>query len=264
MTGNVLSVTGWQIEGQLLEASNAVFRLVRSDDASKTGAVAPRAVYKPVRGEHPLADFPDGTLAHREVAAYLVSAAGGWNCVPPTRWMDGEFGPGSLQQWVGSLDEPVRDRVDLIDVDQAEVDDTVATIAAFDTDDGVAVLVHDRAEDLAEIAAFDIVVNNADRKGSHLLVTEERTWAIDNGLTFHTDDKLRTVLWGWSGEPLPERVVAHLNALQRVRPDLDARLAEHLDPAEIHAFHHRVDTLLATRTFPNPPQDRYGLPWPPL
>lgn len=253
----------WEIEGQLLEASNAVFRMRAGLAQDKTDQT-PRAVYKPVRGERPLADFPDGTLAHREVATYLVAQAGGWSCIPETSWYDGAFGPGSLQRWVGPLDGDEQSRVSLVAPEDLGEQTDLALIAAFETEAGPVILAHDMDEDLAALAALDVVTNNADRKGSHLIEDDAHTWAIDNGLTFHTDDKLRTVLWGFAGQPLPERVIAHLNRLVDAREPLAKQLDEHLTGPEIQQFHARTDALLAAGEFPEPPEERYGLPWPPL
>ena len=261
----------WQLEGRLVEASNVVLRLRDGDERATFDEARARAVYKPVAGERPLADFPRGTLAHREVATWLVADAAAWSCVPQTDWYDGEFGEGSLQRWVGPLVPEEQTRVVLL-----EEDDFVEAagrgggclhgVAAFDGEDGPLVLAHLDDATLRQIAVLDVITNNADRKGSHLIETPDAPslFAIDNGLTFHVDDKLRTVLWGFAGEPLGETLTAGLRRLVRGREALAARLGAHLDHDEIDAFHARTDALLAAGEFPEPPQDRYGLPWPPL
>jgi len=158
-----------QLTGRLIDASNATF--------CATLVVAPTlaCVYKPVRGERPLDDFPDGTLSKREVAAFLVSEATGWDIVPPTVWReDGPYGPGMAQQWI-------------------EVDPTIDIIE----------LVRGDHVALRDMAVFDAVVNNGDRKGGHLLpVTATKIHGVDHGVTFSIEPKLRTILWSWRGEPL--------------------------------------------------------------
>lgn len=248
----------WTLEGQLLEASNVVLRL-RADGSAE----ATRAVYKPLKGERPLADFPDRTLAHREVATWLVADAGGWSCVPQTRWFDGEAGPGSLQRWVGPLTPEDPECVRLLTPDEID-GEAWLPIAAFEADEGPLVLVHRDDPHLQLVAALDIVTNNADRKGSHLIETQGALYAIDNGLTFHPEEKLRTVLWGWAQDPLPEHVVGCLRRLADARDDLTRDLHAHLTGDEIDALHTRTDNLLTAGVFPDPPEDRYGLPWPPL
>jgi hypothetical protein len=145
-------------------------------------------VYKPVQGERPLWDFPDGTLAGREVSAYLVSVATGWDLVPPTVLRDGPFGPGMCQLW--------------IDVDDVDL----AALARSDH------------PDLRRMAVFDAVVNNADRKGGHLLPLGNRIRGVDHGVCFSAEDKLRTLLWQWRGLPLTDEAV---DVLSRLRAELD-------------------------------------------
>lgn len=255
-TPSLVEQAPWRLEGQLVEASNAVFRLV--DD---TGA---RAVYKPVRGERPLSDFPPGTLPHREVATWLVADAAGWSCVPETVWFDGDFGPGSLQRWVGPLEPEDHSRVDLLDAQELEHAQGMHAIAAFEGEEGDLVLVHTDDAELRRIALLDVMTNNADRKGSHLIETPDGLYAIDNGLTFHVEDKLRTVLWGFAGQSLNADETDGLTRLVEGRGALRERLLEHLTSDEIDSFHRRTDELLAARQLPAPPQERYALPWPPL
>jgi len=255
-----LSELEWQIEGRLVDASNVVVRLMT--------ATGERAVFKPVRGEQPLRDFRSGTLAHREVATYLVAAAAGMRCVPETTWhVDPQLGEGSLQRWVGPLEPAEQDQVALLDED--ELTDDVHAIAAFDTDEGPLVLAHHDGDPLRDVALLDVLTNNADRKGSHLIEDtsgggDMQLYAIDHGLTFHIDDKLRTVLWGFAGEPLSAAHDASLAALLAARDGLGAQLSAHLDDDEVEAFFERVAALRTAGVFPQPPSDRYPLPWPPL
>jgi uncharacterized repeat protein (TIGR03843 family) len=221
-----------EIVGRLVEASNATL-YCRVRFGEKQAA----CVYKPVAGERPLWDFPDGTLAGREVAAYAVSEAGGWGTVPPTVLRDGPFGPGMCQLW--------------IDVDESV--DVVAMLRGSDPR-------------LRPIALLDAVVNNADRKGGHLLPTETgRIFAVDHGVCFAATDKLRTLLWNWAGEPLAGEEYA---LLRRLRSDLDdglgVALEDLLTPEEIKATAARVDRLLATGTLPVPTDDWPAVPWPPF
>ncbi|MGX5692328.1 SCO1664 family protein [Dermacoccus abyssi] len=262
----------WTLEGRLVEASNVVLRMADvsslaevPDDPSELPDDAARAVFKPVAGERPLADFPRGTLAHREVAASVVCAALGWDHVPETRWFEDDLGEGSLQRWVGPLVPTEQAHVALLDEEEfVSQQGSVHPIAAFEGEEGPLVLVHTDTPALRRIAVFDTVTNNADRKGSHLIETPEALFAIDNGLTFHTDDKLRTVLWGFAGDPLEEPIENALRRLVAARGQLTQELASLLTPAEIEALHARTDALLESGTFPDPPEERYGLPWPPL
>ena len=220
------------VEGRLVDASNATLYCTAALDD-----VAAAVVYKPVRGERPLWDFPDGTLAGREVAAYLVSAATGWDVVPPTVLRDGPFGIGMCQLWV--------------DVDE-QVD--LAALARSDH------------PDLRRMAVFDAVVNNADRKGGHLLPRDDgRVQGVDHGICFSSEDKLRTLLWQWRGEPLTDEAVDVLSSL---RADLEGRLGEelceHLTVREVAATTARVDRLLTTRRHPHPSPDWPAIPWPPF
>jgi uncharacterized repeat protein (TIGR03843 family) len=221
-----------EIEGRLVDASNATLFCSVSADG-----VDAHCVYKPVRGERPLWDFPDGTLAERELATYLVSEASGWGLVPPTVVRNGPVGPGMVQLWV-------------------DVDDSV----------DLGALVRSDHPDLQRMVVLDAVVNNSDRKGGHLLPRPDgRVLGVDHGVTFHTDDKLRTVLWGWRGEPLPDEAVAVLSELRaRLEGDLADALGRLLRRAEVRATVARVDRLLTTRRHPEPSADWPALPWPPF
>jgi hypothetical protein len=196
------------------------------------------AVYKPLIGERPLDDFPDGTLAHREVAAYLVSEAGGWGIVPPTVMRDGPSGQGALQAWIDA--DPAVDVVELVMTDDPR---------------------------LRPVAVFDAAVNNTDRKGGHLLPVDggRHFFGVDHGVCFSTVPKLRTVLWGWRGEPFSELELAALACLRTaLRDDLPLKLAAHLSKPEIRATVHRVDRLLESGRFPQPSRSWPAIPWPPF
>ena len=196
------------------------------------------AIYKPILGERPLDDFPDGTLARREVAAWHVSEASGWGIVPPTILREGPFGLGMVQAFV--------------DVD-ADVD-------------VVAMVVEDDAR-LRRMAVLDTVMNNTDRKGGHILPVDggRHVYGVDHGVTFSPMPKLRTVLWGWRGQPL---ATDELDGLAQIRAALDAELGEALagllSRAEIRATTRRTDALLASARFPFPSPDWPAIPWPPF
>lgn len=248
-----------ELEGRLADASNTTLRAFLSLDG-----VTVRCVYKPVRGERPLWDFPDGTLAGREVAAYLVSRATGWDLVPPTVLRDGPLGPGACQLWI---DEP-EDSPPLVGFVPAEnMPPRWFPIAAARDEAGRRyVLGHADDPRLARLAILDAVINNADRKGGHVLLgPDDRVYGVDHGVCFHVDDKLRTVLWGWVGRPLPEEAVDTLRRLARALDDtLSAELAAYLSAAEVARLAVRVRRLLDSGRFPPPPTDWPAVPWPPV
>lgn len=225
-------------------ASNYTFLARLSPGGHKAGRAGGNAgpeagrlvVYKPRRGEAPLWDFPSGTLCQREVAAYLVSRAGGFDLVPPTVLRDGPAGPGSVQEFVEHDFE----------------------CTAFDLFDG-------HAADLRRIVLFDLVVNNADRKAGHVFPDlGGRVWAIDHGICFHVDPKLRTVLWDFAGEPITEEEHACLERLQAALPaDLGPALGGLLDPDEVEVLERRLQATLAATVFPEPGPGRF-FPWPPI
>lgn len=246
------------VTGRLTDASN----LTLLGEATLDGLTV-RCIYKPVRGERPLWDFPDGTLAERERAAYLVSRAAGWNCVPLTIIRDGPYGPGMVQRWI---DDAYPDEVvDLVPVGNVP-DGWLPVLRALDPDGSEVAVVHADSAPLARLAAFDLVVNNADRKGSHVLPTADgRILGVDHGLTFHVDDKLRTILWGWAGRPLPDVAVDGIAALRRsLDGDLGADLAELITGTEIRALRQRLGRLAKAKVFPRAPAHRTPIPWPPL
>ena len=242
-----------EIEGRLVDASNAtLYCTIKTNGGIPKTAKGPKTanaagysrgqvacVYKPIAGERPLWDFPMGTLAGREVAAYVVSRAAGWDVVPPTVLRDGPFGSGMCQLWI-------------------------------DHDTDVDLIALSRRTDhagLRDMAVFDAVVNNADRKIGHLLpVTDGHLYGCDHGVCFAEDYKLRTVLWQWRGKTLPRR---SLEALRRLSTQLnegalEGELSSLLSASEIAATKIRVETLLKHRVHPYPPADWPAVPWPPV
>ncbi len=224
-----------ELEGQFMLGSNYTF-LVRIQHEGRQF----QGVYKPKRGEQPLWDFPENSLAHREVAAYLVSEALGFGIVPYTTLReDGPYGPGSLQQYIEY--NPNYHYFNFREEDKAR---------------------------LSIVALFDHLTNNADRKGSHVFF-EKRTrhlYAIDHGLCFHVEDKLRTVIWDFAGQPLPEEYTLALRTLldslttRSLRNDLLA----HLTAEEVDALETRARSLITGGIFPLPPTYRRAFPYPPL
>ncbi|MCB0907433.1 MAG: SCO1664 family protein [Nocardioidaceae bacterium] len=222
-----------------------------------------RVVYKPRVGERPLWDFPDGNLADREVAAWAVAQATGWGVVPLTFLRDGPHGEGMVQVW----QEPDDSQTAVDIVPETEV--PPGYLHVFDGLDGhdrPVSLVHEDTAALRRIAVFDIVVNNADRKGGHVLAMPDgHRYGVDHGVTFHVENKLRTVLWGWLGEALTDDEVAGVAA---VRDSLDGELGDLLASAlrtdEVQALARRCDRLLAKRRLPRPTGDWPAIPWPPF
>jgi uncharacterized repeat protein (TIGR03843 family) len=230
-----------RIIGQLsVSSNNAMLCVVSGTGGSGTGGggvLEAAVIYKPVAGERPLRDFPDGTLARREVASFLVSRASGWGIVPPTVLRDGPFGPGMVQLWIRHDGET----------------DPVA-------------LVVDADPRLRRIAAFDAAVNNTDRKAGHLIpVPGGHVYGVDHGVTFSPVPKLRTVLWEWRGQPFLDEEAQVLRAL---RAGLDGELGEELrallDPIEVSATARRLDRLIAAGVFPQPDPRWPAMPWPPV
>lgn len=287
------------VVGRLGDASNAVFLVrVERPESRATGDVAAgsagHAIYKPVRGERPLWDFPDGQLAHREVAAYLISSAGGWDLVPATVLRDGPYGVGSVQHWVtpppydadahesadadesdALLDELVEpDEVtagpDILIVPLGAVPDGYLPVLSGRLPDGTAVQVaHADTDELAAMAVLDAVLNNSDRKGSHVLRDPAAgLWGVDHGVSLHVEDKLRTVLWGWEGDPIRPADLDRLETLARTLADVTGPLRQALEPlltrAEITALANRVEVLRRRGRYPAPPDGWPSVPWPPL
>ncbi len=231
---DLLATGALSVEGRLAAASNAtLYCTITLADAQAA------CVYKPVAGERPLWDFPDGTLAGRELAAYLVSRAGGWDVVPPTVYRDGPFGPGMCQLWIDA-DEAV----DLVELARSADDPR-----------------------LRQMAVFDAVVNNADRKIGHLLPTPAgRLYGCDHGVCFGAEYKLRTVLWQWRGRKLTPAALAALHASLDLLSGggLADELAPWLTKTEIAATRRRIELLLAHKVHPSPPADWPAVPWPPV
>ena len=253
----ILSLGTLEIDGRVLPASNATF----VGEITLAG-VALRCIYKPVRGERPLWDFPSGTLAAREVAAYEVSHRAGWHVVPTTVLAEGPFGTGMVQEWIDTDDEELVDLVPEGDVAPG----WRHVLDAWDGADRAVSLVHADVPGLRRMAIFDAVVNNADRKAGHVLPSAGVVRGCDHGLTFHVEDKLRTVLWGWAGEPLDEAdlepVHRLLGALQGAGPGLRDLLAGLLSGPELARLRSRLRTLTRSRRFPLPPQGWRAVPWP--
>lgn len=261
MTEPVLLTDGaLELEGRLLTASNATFVGTLSLD----GATA-ECVYKPVRGERPLWDFPDGTLANRERAAYLVSEATGWGLVPPTVLRDGPFGAGMVQLWIDAP-EADDDAVALVDV--VPLGDVPAGwLRVLDAEDDrrqAVSLIHRDSLVLQQLATLDAMINNADRKGGHVLCGDDgRVYGCDHGVTFHQEGKLRTVLWGWAGEPLPDACRDGVGLVAAaLKADLGEALRPLLSPVEQDALTARVRRLTRTARFPMPSQEWPAIPWP--
>lgn len=253
------------VRGRVREASNAVLYCTVAYEG-----VTASCVYKPVAGERPLWDFPDGTLAQREVAAYELSEAMGWGLIPPTVLRDGPYGEGMCQLWIEGPDEEGSAGAELLALVEGEEPGPGWKAVGFAEvgEDRTALLVHADDVRLRRLAVLDAVINNGDRKGGHLLpAADGRLYAIDHGVTFNADDKLRTLLWGWAGEPLPEEA---LEALRRLSADLaeerplTARLAELITPAEIEALRARVADLLRTGRHREPSGQWPAIPWPPV
>ncbi|MBM9475251.1 SCO1664 family protein [Nakamurella flavida] len=230
---------------------------------AELNGVSVPCIYKPTRGERPLWDFPDGTLAEREYASYLISAAAGWHCVPLTLLRPGPFGSGMVQQWIPDADPD--DIVDLVPAGRMPAG-WLPVLRARDNDGDPVVLAHADVDGLALLAGFDLVVNNADRKGAHILpLPDGRVLGVDHGLCLHHEDKLRTILWGWAGRDLPEPVLAGVHAL---REQLTGELGRELDGlitrGEKRALGRRLAALVDNPVFPHAPQNRSPIPWPPL
>jgi uncharacterized repeat protein (TIGR03843 family) len=252
------------VRGRIPEASNAALYCTVALDGQEAACV-----YKPVAGERPLWDFPDGDLARREVAAYEVSEATGWGLVPPTVLREGPYGEGMCQLWIEQPDAPEPGGELLALVDPENPGPGWKEIGLAEVGEGrTALLVHADDARLRRLAVLDAVINNADRKGGHLLPAPGgRLYAIDHGVTFHTEDKLRTLLWGWAGEPLPQEAVETLRRLAAALAD-GGPLAERLGPlitaAELDATRARVAALLDTGVHPEPGGEWPALPWPPI
>jgi uncharacterized repeat protein (TIGR03843 family) len=226
MSEGTLTVTG-----RLVDASNATLfgTIVEGEDEV-------RVIYKPVAGERPLWDFPDGNLAQREYAAFLISEIGGWSLVPLTILRDGPFGIGMVQQW--------------IDIDES------VDLALFYREDN---------SSLRAMALFDAVVNNTDRKIGHLIPAPDgKLYGCDHGVTFHEEDKLRTVLWQWASMNLSDQEIEQLRTLRESLIAEEESLTSLISAVEFKALLGRVDRLLAQKIFPEPSDEWPAVPWPPF
>jgi len=244
--------------GRIRSASNATFLCeARLDDS------VVQCVYKPVAGEQPLWDFPDGTLAGREYSAFLISDALGWNVVPHTIIRQGPAGLGMVQAWVEQPeDRPGPGLVDLCPADSIP-DGYMSVLTAYDYAGDQVALVHADNAGLRRMAVFDVIVNNADRKGGHILSGADGVvYGVDHGISLHIHDKLRTVLWGWAGKPIDDDTVDSLRTLEnRLGRKLGSRLRRHITVAEVDALCRRVRALVADPVMPSP-GGRRPLPWP--
>jgi uncharacterized repeat protein (TIGR03843 family) len=219
-----------RVTGRLIDASNATLYAIAELDS-----VEMVCIYKPIAGERPLWDFPDGCLAHREFAAYIVSEHLGFHVVPLTVLRDGPYGKGMAQEWI-------------------DLDDSIDLAQFFSSDHSA----------LRSMALFDAVVNNTDRKIGHLLpVNNEIVYGCDHGVTFHLEDKLRTVLWQWAGDLLNDDEIQLLQrAADSLQGELRAKLEQLLTTDEIDALEMRVNRLLIQGCFPHPSPDWPAVPWP--
>ncbi|GAB3867204.1 SCO1664 family protein [Nocardioides maradonensis] len=242
------------LKGRIMPASNATF-LAELEDGREV-------VYKPIAGERPLWDFPDGTLAGREVAAYLVSEATGWGIVPRTWIGDGPHGRGMVQEWQQVADD---DAVSLVPGGQVPAG-WLPVVEGYDERDHPVTLIHEDSAALRRMAVFDAVVNNADRKGGHVLaMADGRRLGVDHGVTFHHENKLRTVLWGWAGSRLTEEELGVLRALEEaLTGDLGEVLVAHLTGHERRSLRARIRRLGESGHLPSPGDSWPSIPWPPF
>jgi len=226
---NALQFGEYELKGRFMLGSNYTFLV----DVHHEGEIY-QAVYKPSKGEQPLWDFPDNTLALREVAAYLLSEQLGFYFVPITTLRkDGPHGRGSLQQYI-----------------------------EYDFEYHYFNFTAEEKNLLKPVMLFDLLINNADRKGSHVFFENEthKLYAIDHGVCFHEEDKLRTVLWDFAGQKIPDELLASLSQAD----SWSSLLESYLSPEEIAALQRRTKKLLTSRTFPPAPRDRRAFPYPPV
>ena len=255
--------------GRIRSASNATFLC-----EAQLGDRQAHCVYKPIAGESPLWDFPDGTLAGREVGAYLVSHALGWDIVPHTIIRDGPAGGGMLQLWVdqpgdsiggddsGAVPAAGPDLVDLVPAGRVPPG-FLPILQAYDYAGDEVTLVHADDPRLYRMAVFDVLINNADRKGGHILSgVDGHVYGVDHGVSLHVEDKLRTVLWGWSGKPVDDAALAAVVGFdEALRGELAEQLCEHITRAEVAALRGRLVALLRDPVLPTPDRHR-PIPWP--
>ena len=249
--------------GRIVDSSNGALLCEVGDEDEPV-----LVIHKPEASERPLWDYPDGTLVARERAAYLVSAAGGFDVVPPTVLRNGPLGPGSVQLWVGPVDG-VREA--LVDVTPADaVPDGWVVVLEGETPGGRPVVVsHSPEPAVRTVAVLDAVLNNSDRKGGHLLRDGTLVRGCDHGVSLGVQPKLRTVLWGWAGEEIPDAELARLDTLLAALDDpapgaLAAELGTLITRAEVEALRARTRALLRTRRHPEPRPGWPAIPWPAL
>lgn len=237
----------FKVLGQLANASNATLLVERSGH---------KYIYKPKSGERELWDFPTGTLYQRERAAYVMSEIFNWDFVPETQIIEGPYGIGSLQDWHDS---------EITEVDiflpQEIPSNWLKIFSGIDEHGQQVVLAHAQNQQLARICLFDAVINNADRKAGHLLTDSAgKIWAVDHGVTFNEEPKLRTVLWGWIGEPIPEALMTDLE--KGLHSAKDSELVELLNESEFAELIKRIEDLIAQGVFPAPNPGWPAVPWP--
>ena len=224
-----LSEGSMAITGRLVDASNAtLFGTITHDDQEMN------VIYKPIAGERPLWDFPDGTLADREYAAFLFSNLAGFECVPPTILREGPAGLGMVQLWI-------------------DTDESIDLAHYFGRDE----------PSLRNLAIFDACINNTDRKIGHLLPEGTgHLFACDHGVTFHVDDKLRTVLWQWAGDPLTEGELAKLKKVVEIVHSNENLFTPHITKDEFAALVMRIERLINEGVMPLPSDEWPAIPWP--
>jgi len=217
-----------RVVGRLIDASNATLLAeIESDNQTQ------KVIYKPVAGEKPLWDFQDGNLAHREYCAFLLSNRAGFDLVPNTVLRDGPFGFGMVQEWIDTDEE-----IDIINFGQS--DDS----------------------QLKRMAIFDAIINNTDRKYGHLLYKEGKLLGCDHGVTFHSEDKLRTVIWQFSGEKIDKQEMLLIESASAL--DYPNLFESYLTQDEIAAIYERINQLLKSGRFPSPSENWPAIPWPPV
>ncbi len=220
-----------EVVGRLVDASNAtLFGKIKVSEDERP------VVYKPIAGERPLWDFPDGNLASREVAAYIFSRELHFNLVPTTVMRDGPFGPGAVQEWI-------------------QIDESVDVIAKAQKNE----------DSLRKMALFDVLINNTDRKFGHLLFNSSgKLFGCDHGVTFHAQPKLRTVLWQFAGAPLTQNEIELLTATITNFTAIENQLRDLITAVELTALKQRIESLLSEGFFPYPNEEWPAVPWPPF
>lgn len=232
------------------------------------GSAHQLAIHKPIAFERPLWDFPHGHLAWREMAAYEIAVSVGLAAIPPTIVREGPWGPGSLQQWVGQPERTDLEPLVVLGPRSQVPPGWLEVLSGTDPTGRDVVLAHSSDPQVADLALLDIILNNTDRKGNHVVRARDHVWGFDHGVTLGAEPKLRTVLWGWAGQRLPDR---HLDLLDALGTSLGSsrsavmdHLRELLTTAEIDALRDRVRSLRQQGTFPLPSGRWPAIPWPAL